>query len=166
MGNWYMMKSRLENSDNPIVLWLTVVPLALSFLVLLLYIVFKPFITKSRDTFHNHSPHNSTASFSQSETYNKKNIAVSVDFSNADEVALNSAFELGGTAANIHNSRCRNGRRHAVWRNIDDHETLVDERLLKDYQVMLTEKFVAIQLGFGRPDKVIPTLLTKVILTF
>jgi manganese transport protein len=24
--------------------------------------------------------------------------------------------------------------------NIDDHETLVDERLLKDYQVMLTEK--------------------------
>jgi manganese transport protein len=49
---------------------------------------------------------------------------------------------------------------------IDDHETLVDERLLKDYQVMLTEKFVAIQLGFGRPDKVIPTLLTKVILTF
>jgi manganese transport protein len=35
-GNWYMMKQGwLENSDNPIVLWLTVVPLALSFLVLL-----------------------------------------------------------------------------------------------------------------------------------
>jgi manganese transport protein len=38
MGNWYMMNQGwLENSDNPIVLWLTVVPLALSFLVLLLY---------------------------------------------------------------------------------------------------------------------------------
>jgi manganese transport protein len=33
--------------------------------------------------------------------------------------------------------------------NIDDHETLVDERLLKDYQVMLKKGFnVAIQLGF------------------
>jgi manganese transport protein len=32
----------LEASENPIVLWLTVVPLALSFLILLLYIVFKP----------------------------------------------------------------------------------------------------------------------------
>jgi manganese transport protein len=29
----------LEASENPIVLWLTVVPLALSFLILLLYIV-------------------------------------------------------------------------------------------------------------------------------
>jgi fumarate reductase subunit C len=34
----------LEASENPIVLWLTVVPLALSFLILLLYIVFKPFV--------------------------------------------------------------------------------------------------------------------------
>jgi manganese transport protein len=37
----------LEASENPI-LWLTVVPLAFSFLILLLYIVFKPFVTKSK----------------------------------------------------------------------------------------------------------------------
>ncbi|MFT5253487.1 MAG: manganese transport protein [Flavobacteriales bacterium] len=154
----------LENSDNPIVLWLTVVPLALSFLVLLLYIVFKPFITKSRDTFHNHSPHNLQLRFSQSETYNKKNIAVSVDFSNADEVALNSAFELGGTDAKytlIHVVETVGAILYGE--NIDDHETLVDEKLLKEYQVMLTEKGfnVAIQLGFGRPDKVIPNLVNQ-----
>jgi manganese transport protein len=154
----------LENSDNPIVLWITVVPLALSFLVLLLYIVFKPFITKSRDTFHNHSPHNLQLRFSQSETYNKKNIAVSVDFSNADEVALNSAFELGGTDAKytlIHVVETVGAILYGE--NIDDHETLVDEKLLKEYQVMLTEKGfnVAIQLGFGRPDKVIPNLVNQ-----
>jgi manganese transport protein len=79
-------------------LWLTVVPLAFS-LILLVYIVLKPFITKSRDAFHNHSPHNLKLRFSQSKVILRKNIAVSVDFSNADEVALNSAFELGGTAA-------------------------------------------------------------------
>jgi manganese transport protein len=69
-----MMKSRLENSDNPIVLWLTVVPLALSFLVLLLYIVFKPFITKSRDTFHNHSPHNLQLRFHSQKRTTKKTL--------------------------------------------------------------------------------------------
>lgn len=154
----------LENADNPIVLWLTVVPLALSFLVLLLYIVFKPFITKSRNAFHNHSPHNLKLRFSQAETYSKKNIAVSVDFSHADEVALNSAFELGGTDATytlIHVVETVGAMLYGE--NIDDHETLVDEKLLKDYQAMLTEKGfkVEIQLGFGKPDKVIPKLVNK-----
>ncbi|MBX9888580.1 MAG: Nramp family divalent metal transporter [Flavobacteriaceae bacterium] len=154
----------LENSDNPVVLWLTVVPLAFSFLILLVYIVVKPFITKSRDAFHNHSPHNLKLRFSQAESYSKKNIAVSVDFSNADEVALNSAFELGGTDAKytlIHIVETVGAMLYGE--NVDDHETLVDEKLLKEYQVMLTEKgfHVAIQLGFGTPDKVIPKLINE-----
>ncbi|MBC5840604.1 Nramp family divalent metal transporter [Flavobacterium sp. F-380] len=154
----------LENSANPTVLWLTVVPLAFSFLILLVYIVVKPFITKSRDAFHNHSPHNLKLRFSQAESYSKKNIAVSVDFSNADEVALNSAFELGGTDAKytlIHIVETVGAMLYGE--NVDDHETLVDEKLLKEYQVMLTEKgfHVAIQLGFGTPDKVIPKLVNE-----
>jgi manganese transport protein len=154
----------LSTSENPIVLWLTVVPLAFSFLVLLLYIVFKPFITKSRDAFHNHSPHNLKLRFSQAQSYSKKNIAVSVDFSHADEVALNSAFELGGTDAKytlIHVVETVGAMLYGE--NVDDHETLVDEKLLKEYQVMLTGKgfHVKIQLGFGKPDKVIPKLINE-----
>jgi manganese transport protein len=61
----------------------------------------KPFITKSRDAFHNHSPHNLKLRFHKPKVILRKNIAVSVDFSNADEVALNSAFELGGLMRNI-----------------------------------------------------------------
>jgi manganese transport protein len=57
---------------------------------------FQAFYYKSRDTFHNHSPHNLQLRFHSQKRTTK---AVSVDFSNADEVALNSAFELGGTAA-------------------------------------------------------------------
>lgn len=154
----------LSTSENPIVLWLTVVPLALGFLVLLVYIVLKPFITKSRDAFHNHSPHNLKLRFSQAESYSKKNIAVSVDFSHADEVALNSAFELGGTDAKytlIHVVETVGAMLYGE--NVDDHETLVDEKLLKEYQVMLTDKgfHVEIQLGFGKPDKVIPKLINE-----
>jgi manganese transport protein len=39
--------------------------------------------------------------------------------------------------------------------NIDDHETSVDEKLLEEYKVILSEKGfkVAIQLGFGSQIK-------------
>ena len=154
----------LETSDNPIVLWLTVVPLAFSFLILLLYIVIKPFISKSKTAFHNHSPHSLKLRFLQSESYTKKNIAVSVDFSSADEVALNSAFELGGVAANytlIHVVETVGALIYGE--NIDDHETLVDEKLLNEYKEMLTAKGfkVATQLGFGKPNKVIPEIVNQ-----
>jgi manganese transport protein len=154
----------LEASENPIVLWLTVVPLALSFLILLLYIVFKPFVTKSKIAIQNHSPHNLKLKFSKSESYAKKDIAVSVDFSSADEIALNSAFELGGTAANytlIHVVETVGAMIYGE--NIDDHETSVDEKLLEEYKVILSGKGfkVAIQLGFGKPNKVIPEIINE-----
>jgi manganese transport protein len=72
----------------------TVVPLALSFLILLLYIVLSRLL-KSKIAIQNHSPHNLKLKFSKSDSYTKKDIAVSVDFSSADEIALNSAIELG-----------------------------------------------------------------------
>jgi manganese transport protein len=61
----------LEASENPIVLWLTVVPLALSFLILLLY-RFKPFVKKSKIAIQNHSPHNLKLKFSKSDSYTKR----------------------------------------------------------------------------------------------
>ncbi len=156
------IKGWLETSENPIVLWFTVVPLAFGFLLLLLFIVFKPFISKSKIAILNHSPHNLKLHFSKSAGYTKKNIAVSVDFSEADEVALNSAFELGGIEANytlIHVVETVGAM--VYGENIDDHETLVDEKLLGEYKEILTEKGfkVAIQLGFGKPNTVIPEII-------
>ena len=154
----------LATSKNPILLWLTVVPLAISFLILLLYIVFKPFITKAKIDIENHSPHNLKLKLSKSGNYTKKNIAVSVDFSDADEVALNNAFELGGIGAQytlIHVVETVGAMIYGE--NIDDHETLIDEKLLEQYKAMLTEKGykVATQLGFGKPNKVIPEIINK-----
>ncbi|MBE0392082.1 Nramp family divalent metal transporter [Flavobacterium sp. PL002] len=154
----------LETAENPIILWLTVVPLAFAFLILLLYIVIKPFISKSKADFHNHSPHNLKLRFSKSKDYDKKNIAVTVDFSAADEAALNSAFELGGKQAKytlIHIVETVGALMYGE--HIDDHETLVDEKLLEEYKEMLFEKGfnVSIQLGFGKPNKVIPTIINE-----
>jgi manganese transport protein len=154
----------LETSENPIVLWLTVVPLAIGFLILLLYIVFKPFISKSKIDIQNHSPHSLKLQFSKSGSYSKKNIAVSVDFSSSDEVALNSAFELGGIDAKytlIHIVETVGAM--VYGENIEDHETLIDEKLLEEYKQMLSEKGFNVekQLGFGKPNKVIPEIINK-----
>jgi manganese transport protein len=152
----------LETSENPIILWFTVVPLAIGFLILLLYIVFKPFITKSKLEIQNHLPHNMVLKFSPSETYNKKNIAVSVDFSSADEMAINAAFELGGIEAKytlIHVVETIGAM--LFGENADDHETSIDEKLLKEYEDMLTQKGfkVSTKLGFGKPNKAIPKII-------
>ena len=154
----------LKTTDHPIIIWLTVVPLALGFLILLLYIVIKPFITKAKHNIENHSPHNLKLNFSKTESYNKKNIAISVDFSDADEIAINSAFELGGIQANytlIHIVETIGAMMYGD--NIEDHETTIDEKLLKEYQEMLTEKGfkVEVKLGFGKPNSTIPKIVNE-----
>jgi len=154
----------LETSENPIVLWLTVVPLAFGFLILLLYIVFKPFITKAKQEFQNHSPHNLNLQFSKIGTYNTKKIAIAVDFSSADTIAINSAFELGGIEAKytlIHVVETVGAM--VYGKNIEDHETLIDAKLLAEYKAMLSHKgfTVKIKLGYGKPNKVIPEIINK-----
>jgi manganese transport protein len=154
----------LQTSSNPIVLWFTVVPLAIGFLILLLYIILKPFIVKAKEQLHNHSPHNLELNFSQQATYTKKNIAIAVDFSKADEVAINSAFELGGKEANytlIHIVETVGAMIYGG--NIDDLETTIDDKLLQEYQEMLSQKGfkVSSKLGFGKPNKAIPKIINN-----
>lgn len=158
------IKGWLEASSHPMVLWLTVVPLAIGFLILLLYIVFKPVLTKVKTKIHNHLPHNINLNFEQSESYSKKKIAVSVDFSFADEKAINSALEMGGKAAQytlIHVVETVGAMIYGG--NTDDHETTIDEKLLMEYQEMLVAKGykVAIQLGFGKPTKAISKIVNE-----
>jgi len=158
------IKGWLEASENPIILWLTVVPLAIGFLILLLYIVFKPFIVKSRNHIENHSPHNLTLKFSKTATYSKKNIAISVDFSNADEAAINNAFELGGSDAKytlIHVVETVGAMMYGE--NIEDHETTIDEKLLQEYKEILFQKGfnVDLKLGFGKPAKVLGKIVNE-----
>jgi manganese transport protein len=154
----------LETSEHPILLWLTVVPLAIGFLILLIYIILKPFITKAKEDIHNHSPHNLKLQFSKMGTYSNKRIAVSVDFSSADEVAINHAFELGGIQAKytlIHVVETVGAMLYG--KNIEDHETLIDAKLLNEYKDMLSEKGfkVKTKLGFGKPNKVIPEIINN-----
>jgi len=146
----------LETAENPIILWLTVVPLAVGFLVLLLYIVFKPFFVQNKLVIKNHSPHHLDLKFSSFKSNEKKNIAVTVDFSNADEKALQHAIDLGGKEANytlIHVVETVGAMMYG--KDVSDHETTIDEELLLEYVRMLNDKGyqVVSKLGFGKPGK-------------
>lgn len=154
----------LQESENPIVLWLTVVPLAFSFLILLLYIIFKPFISRAKGLTQNHLPHNVVVKLNTQKSYSKKNIAISVDFSDADENALNHAFDMGGKEANytlIHVVETVGAMMYGS--TTSDHETSLDEKLLLDYKRLLEEKGfqIEVKLGFGKPGKIIPKIINE-----
>ncbi len=154
----------LETSENPIVLWLTVVPMAFGFLLLLLYIIFKPFVSDAKEVIGNHSPHNMIVKLSPERNYEKKNIAISVDFSTADEKALNHAFDIGGkqtTYTLIHVVETVGAMMYG--NKTSDLETTIDEELLLDYKKLLEEKGfkIEVKLGFGKPGKVIPKMINE-----
>lgn len=158
------IKGWLETAENTTVIWFTVVPLTIGFLFLLLFIIFKPFITKTKNNIENHSPHSLKLNFEETKINDKKDIAVSVDFSTADEIALNAAIELGGRNANytlIHIVETVGAMIYGE--KTDDHETTIDEKLLLEYQEMLKEKGfnVSTKLGFGKPFKAIPTIINE-----
>ena len=48
-------------------------------------------------------------------------------------------------------------------KQIDDHETTIDEKLLNEYQEMFREKGFNVEtlLGFGAPNKIIPKLVNE-----
>ncbi len=154
----------LESSDNPIVIRFTIVPIAIGFLILLIYIVIMPFIAKVKHNISNHSPHNLKLKFSQTGNYSRKNIAISVDFSDSDEIAINSAFELGGKEANYTLIHIVETVGAIVYgENTDDHETIIDEKLLQEYKEMLSEKGfnVNTKLGFGKPNVTIAKIINQ-----
>lgn len=154
----------LTESQNPMVLWVTVVPLAIGFLILLLYIVIKPFLAKTKYTIQNHSPHHMALQFNATEAHLPQKIAIAVDFSFADETAINYAFNMGGKEAKytlIHVVETVGAMMYG--KQTDDHETTIDEKFLLEYKEMFQEKgfHVKTLLGFGKPNKVLPKLVNK-----
>lgn len=152
----------LEASEDPLWLWLTVVPVLVGFLALLLYIVIRPFVVRSRDHIYNHSPHHLQLNFTKTPLASHRHIVVLVDFSASDQVALNHAFQLGGAEAKytlMHVVETVGAMLYGE--GIEDHETTMDEELLKQYETLLAGQGynVTTQLGFGKPHKTIPDMI-------
>lgn len=151
----------ISSSENPLILYLTVVPLVLGAALLLLYIIFKPFIRHLAEGSHLLTPDTpSDLQITSTQAYQR--IAVTVDFSPSDSKAISSALSQGGTAATyllIHIVETAGAR--LFGQEVDDLETISDKLNLEKYQADLQQKgyTIDIALGFGNPKKSIPEIV-------
>lgn len=151
----------LSTSENPIILYLTVVPLVIGAGVLLLYITIVPFISKVKET-KSRVPDGQAEKLHLFTDINYKRIAITVDFSTSDNNAIGSAIAQGGKNAEyvlIHIVETAGAR--MMNNEISDLETESDKHNLEKYKTELEQRGYTIEtrLGFGNPKKSIPEIV-------
>jgi manganese transport protein len=154
----------IESSQNPVYIYLFVIPFAALAVGVLLYITIEPFVMKGKAV-KNLVPHLSPQALKQlpqKQVYS--NIAIALDFSRTDGKTLSSAMQLGGPEAHytlIHVVETVGAMLHGD--QAQDLETTTDMEYLNQYKASLEEMgfTVAIQLNFGSPKKQIPKIVNE-----
>lgn len=151
----------LQASQNPIVLWVTVVPISGIFAGLLVWVTFRPLIIKflKRPI---RLPHGGVKEMEQKPKPEYNRIALAIDFSHTDEAILNHALALGKENTEfllVHVVETAGA--HVMGSEIDDYETTEDIENLKEYTQRVKDKgFKAgYSVGFGNPKISIPELV-------
>ncbi len=153
----------LATSTSPILISFTLVPICVFCFLMLLYILFIPFITKER-THANKGLHDEFKPLILSHSSVTNRIAVSVDFSSSDNKAINKAIQLGNKNSVLILMHVLESTNALVYgENAFDLEREEDFQKLKQYQEQLKNENIQteIQLGFGNPKNAIPQLLLK-----
>jgi manganese transport protein len=153
----------LKTSTNPAVIYFVIIPIIFAAGLLLLYIIFKPFIKKLAEGARLTTP-DTPADLQLTSTKAYKRIAITVDFSSSDSKAISSAIAQGGKDATyllIHIVETAGAR--IFDQEIDDLETISDKVNLEKYQTDLVSKgyVIEISLGFGNPKKSIPEIVNN-----
>ena len=153
----------IHTSENPIIIYLTVIPLVIGAGVLLLYITFNPLMRKRKDS-KTQVPDGKAERLQIATGIEYHRIAVTVDFSSSDSKAISNAIAQGGKTAEyilIHIVETAGAR--VMDNEIDDLETVSDKHNLEKYKKELTEKGFIIQtkLGFGNPKKSISEIVNN-----
>jgi manganese transport protein len=153
----------IKTAENPVIIYLTVLPVIFAAALLLLYIIFKPFIRKLAEGGHFLTP-DTPADLQLISTKAYKRIAITVDFSSSDSKAISSAISQGGKDATyllIHVVETAGAR--LFGQETDDLETIADKLNLEKYQTDLASKgyTTEISLGFGNPKKSIPEIVNN-----
>lgn len=158
------IKGWLDTAENPIYIWIFVVPIAVFAAAVLLYIIINPFVRKGRASVP-HVPHiDEVIVQEQSGTIVYNNIAIALDFSRTDVKSIGSAMQLGGKEASytlIHVVETVGAMLHGD--QASDFETASDKDYLAKYKQALEEKGYKVntQLSFGSPKKQIPLIVNN-----
>lgn len=153
----------IENAENPVLLYFTVVPVIIGAACLLLYITFSPLLKKSKHR-DGKVPDGSPENLEILALLKYNRIAITVDFSKSDSKAISNAFSQGGKEAEyilIHIVETAGAR--VMEEEIDDLETVSDKVNLEKYRAELASKGYKIEtrLGFGNPKKSIPKIVNN-----
>ncbi|MBW7867088.1 MAG: Nramp family divalent metal transporter [Brumimicrobium sp.] len=155
----------LESVEQPLFIWIFVVPFAISLLLLLIYITCEPFIAKRSFKKKNMVPHITNVDMGklqQSRQY--QHIAIAVDFSESDKRSISTALQLGGNTAKytlIHVVETVGAKIYG--KETQDFETNSDQQYLQNYQAQLQSQGYTIEtkLGFGIPKNSIPEIVNN-----
>jgi manganese transport protein len=151
-------------AENPVYIWLFVVPLAIAAALLLGYIMLEPFIRKQKQD-AKLVPHYEQGILQQMpEKQVYRNIAVALDFSKTDTKGISSALQLGGKEASytlIHIVETVGAMVYGDQAH--DYETTSDKDYLDKYKQALEEQgyTVNVKLSFGSPKRQIPQLINE-----
>ncbi len=147
--------------SNSWIIWITVIPVCIAAFALLLYITVKPWIEKrmEQDT---RIPHGAASTLQISGKPSYKRIAVSIDFSAMDSIAIQSALAQGGKEANyllLHTVETAGALFYGS--EIEDHESEKDIQNLAAYAQQLkdTGYTVDTQIDYGNLRRTIPKLV-------
>ena len=153
----------LSSASNPWVVRLIVFPICAAVLALLFYITFKPWIERRDLAKASKVPHGTAVELNLVEKPRYRRIAVCIDFSDIDSLAIRSALAQGGADAEyclIHVVETAGAMIYGS--HIADHESTEDEKMLENYvQQLRSQEFkVEMAIGYGNPKRRIPRLST------
>jgi len=146
------------------ILWVTVIPVCIAAALLLIYITFKPAFDKKGIEKTSKIPHGTAMTLSEITKPIYKRIAIAIDFSKIDSLAIQSALSQGGKEAKyilIHVVESAGAMVYGS--SIADKESSLDKAALKKYADQLIELGydVEIKIGYGNPKRKIPSTVKE-----
>jgi manganese transport protein len=143
------------------IVWMTVIPVSMMVFGLLLYITFKPVIDKRRGD-RAVVPHGTARVLENITQPVYKRIAICIDFTKIDSLAIRSALAQGGKDAHYCLIHVVESAGAMVYEHeIADMESSEDAAALNDYRQQISEKGfeVVARVGYGSPKTKIPEMV-------
>lgn len=153
----------IVQSDSPLLVSFTIVPLCVFAMLMLFYILIMPFFRKDHDK-RSGNFHQDFTPLQIEGGGGLQRIAVPVDFGTSDNKAINKAIQLGSPSSTLVIMHVLESANAVVYgENAFDHEREEDYQKLRLYQEQLQAAGIRceIQLGFGDPKAAIPEMVEK-----
>ncbi|NJN41300.1 MAG: Nramp family divalent metal transporter [Flammeovirgaceae bacterium] len=150
----------LAATDQPWIIYATAIPICIGAAFLLAYITFKPMFGKKEEEIK--IPHGTAIQLEGIDKPVYKKIAICIDFSSIDSLAIRSALAQGGRDAEYRLIHVVESAGAMVYGSeIADLETGEDKSALQNYVTQLKEQNYAVtmKVGHGSPKRKIPEIV-------